>query len=301
MIDIDKLNNDFGIADQLHFVKGEGGFVMIEVDNDYATAVISTYSGQIMAYQPKTEAEPLLFLSDLAIYENGKAMRGGLPICWPWFAEDIKGKDLPTHGFVRDQQWQAVKSQKQDDGSTKVTLEISYNEYSLKLWPYKFKLQIEITIGSTLTVELITNNLDDKLFTISQALHSYLAIGDVNKIEVTGLDGLCYLDKTAEFTERDQRGDVAIDGLVDRIYQGVESDVLLNDPVFDRTIRISSQGSNTFVVWNPGEKAASTMIDLAGDGFKKFVCIEAANTANDKVTIAAGESHSLTVNYSIEH
>ncbi len=301
MIDIDKLNNDFGITDQLRFVEGKGGFVMLEVDNDYATAVISTYSGQIMAYQPKTEEKPLLFLSDLAIYESGKAIRGGLPICWPWFAEDIKGKDLPAHGFVRDQQWQVVKTQKLDDGSTKVILEISHNQYSLKLWPYKFYLQIEIIIGSTLTVILSTNNIDDKSFTISQALHSYLAVGDVNKIEVTGLDGLCYLDKTAEFTERDQRGEVVIDGMVDRIYQGVERDVLLNDPVLNRKIRISSQGSKTFVVWNPGEKVASTMIDLADDEYNKFVCIEAANTADDKVTIAAGKSHSLTVNYSIEH
>ena len=301
MIDIDKLNNDFGIADQLRFVKGEGGFVMIEVDNDYATAVISTYSGQIMAYQPKTEAKPLLFLSDLAIYESGKAIRGGLPICWPWFAEDIKSKDLPAHGFVRDQQWQVVKTQKQDDGSTKVTLEISNNQYSMKLWPYKFKLQIEITISSILTVVLTTNNVDEKSFTISQALHSYLAVGDVNQIEVTGLDGLCYLDKTADFTERNQRSNVVIDGIIDRIYQDVESDVLLSDPIFNRKIRISSQGSNTFVVWNPGEKVASTMVDLADDGHKKFVCIEAANTADDKVNIAAGKSHSLTVTYSIEH
>lgn len=301
MIDINKLNNNFGITDQLRFVKGEGGFAMLEVDNDYATALISTYSGQIMAYQPKTEKKPLLFLSDLAIYESGKVIRGGLPICWPWFAEDIKGKDLPAHGFVRDQQWQIVKTQKLDDGSTKVILEISHNQYSLKLWPYKFKLQIAIIVGSSLIVELTTVNLDDKPFTISQALHSYLAIGDVNKIEVTGLDGLSYIDKTADFTERNQRGDVVVDGMIDRIYQDVEDDVLLNDPVFDRKIRVSSQGSNTFVVWNPGEKAAATMIDLADDGYKKFVCIEAANTADDKVTIVAGESHCLKVNYSIEH
>lgn len=301
MIDINKLNNNFGITDQLRFVKGEGGFAMLEVDNDYATALISTYSGQIMAYQPKTEKKPLLFLSDLAIYESGKVIRGGLPICWPWFAEDIKGKDLPAHGFVRDQQWQIVKTQKLDDGSTKVILEISHNQYSLKLWPYKFKLQIAIIVGSSLIVELTTVNLDDKPFTISQALHSYLAIGDVNKIEVTGLDGLSYIDKTADFTERNQRGDVVVDGMIDRIYQDVEDDVLLNDPVFDRKIRVSSQGSNTFVVWNPGEKAAATMIDLADDGYKEFVCIEAANTADDKVTIVAGESHCLKVNYSIEH
>lgn len=301
MIDINKLNNNFGITDQLRFVKGKGGFAMLEVDNDYATALISTYSGQIMAYQPKTEKKPLLFLSDLAIYESGKVIRGGLPICWPWFAEDIKGKDLPAHGFVRDQQWQIVKTQKLDDGSTKVILEISHNQYSLKLWPYKFKLQIAIIVGSSLIVELTTVNLDDKPFTISQALHSYLAIGDVNKIEVTGLDGLSYIDKTADFTERNQRGDVVVDGMIDRIYQDVEDDVLLNDPVFDRKIRVSSQGSNTFVVWNPGEKAAATMIDLADDGYKEFVCIEAANTADDKVTIVAGESHCLKVNYSIEH
>lgn len=296
MLNLETLNNDFGIAEHVHFVTGAGGFVMIEVENDHATALISTYSGHVLAYQPINETEPLLFLSDQANYEQGKAIRGGVPVCWPWFSDD----GVPAHGFVRNEQWQIAATQQQLDGSTKIILNIGHNAHSQELWDYKFNLQLEIIIGETLSMVLTTSNLDEDDFTISQALHTYLSVGDVNKIEIIGLDGTHYLDKTIGLGKGEQEGNIKIDNEFDRIYGSLQKNILLRDPVFNRQIRISSPKSTTAVIWNPGQEKSIAMADLSADAYKQFVCIEAANTACDKVVVRAGHSHSLTVNYAVE-
>ncbi len=296
MLNIENLNNDFAITDNIRFVIGAGGFVMIEVTNDHATALISTYSGHVLSYQPNNSAEPLLFVSEQASYEQGKAIRGGVPVCWPWFSDD----GVPAHGFVRDQQWNVAATQQQLDGSTKIILNIGHNQHSQEMWQYKFNLQLEITVGETLSMVLTTSNLDEQDFTISQALHTYLAVGDVNEIEIIGLDGTHYLDKTTGFGKGQQKGDISIDGEFDRIYGSLQQNVLLRDPVFNRQIRIWSPKSTTAVIWNPGQAKTVEMTDLANNDYKKFICIEAANTACDKVVVKAGLSHCLTVNYAIE-
>ncbi|NQY26430.1 MAG: D-hexose-6-phosphate mutarotase [Piscirickettsiaceae bacterium] len=296
MLNLETLNNDFAIAAHVRFVTGAGGFVMIEVNNDHATALISTYSGHVLSYKENKCAEPLLFVSEQANYEQGKAIRGGVPVCWPWFSDD----GVPAHGFVRDQQWNVAATQQQLDGSTKIILNIGHNQHSQEIWQYKFNLQLEIIVGETLSMALTTSNLDEQDFTISQALHSYLAVGDVNEIEIIGLDGTHYLDKTTGFGEGQQQGNISIDGEFDRIYGSLQHNVLLRDPVFNRQIRISSPKSTTAVIWNPGPAKSIEMTDLADNDYKKFICIEAANTACDKVVVKAGHSHCLTVNYAIE-
>ncbi|MBE9533096.1 MAG: D-hexose-6-phosphate mutarotase [Proteobacteria bacterium] len=296
MLNLDTLNTDFGINDHVRFVTGAGGFIMLEVKNAHATALISTYSGHVLAYQPINEPEPLLFLSEQANYEQGKAIRGGVPVCWPWFSDD----GVPAHGFMRNQQWHVAATQQQRDGSTKVILNIGHNQHSQEHWAYKFNLQLEIIIGETLSMVLTSSNLDDTDFTISQALHTYLSVGDVNKIEIIGLDGTHYLDKTTGFGKGEQEGNIKIDGEFDRIYGSLQQNILLRDPVFHRQIRISSPKSTTAVIWNPGAENSTAMADLADDAYKQFICIEAANTACDKVVVKAGHSHTLTVNYAVE-
>jgi len=297
MLNIEKLNNQFEIANQLRVVEGAGGFAMVEVNNEHATALISTYSGHVLAYHSKGEAEPLLFLSEQAEYTQGKAIRGGVPVCWPWFSDE----GVPAHGFVRNQQWDIVSTLQLDDGTTKLVLAIEDNEHSESLWNHKFKLQLEVIIGKSLTMTLTTFNLDKDDFTISQALHTYLAVADVNQIEVSGLDGFHYLDKLNGFDKSYQSGELHIDGELDRIYGSLENNIILNDPTWKRKIRISSPGSNTAVIWNPGAEKAASMADLGKDDYKQFICIEAANTACDKTTVPAGGSSCLTVDYAIEH
>lgn len=294
------LNKQFGIKDQLQFSLEKDGFVMIDINNQYATAKISTYAGQIVSFKPHDEQDDLLFLSDKVIYEEGKAIRGGIPICWPWFGDDISGFDRPPHGFVRNQQWNIASSNTLEDGRTSVTLSTSDSHMTRELWHYKFILELEIIIGTSLEIKLKTKNTDEHFFTITQALHTYFNISDVSNVLVKGLDGKPYIDKLDSFSINQQKGDINISGAIDRIYQKSPKQVMLTDSGFNRTITITSYGCDTTIVWNPWQEAATKMADLDKESYRKFICVETANVFTDSLTIIpSGREHIVTTVFTI--
>ena len=242
---------EFEIENELQFVDIEHGFTYIEINNAKAHATISTYSGQVLSYRPKSQKDDLLFVSDKAYYESGKAIKGGIPVCWPWFGADPDDQGRPAHGFVRNRQWEVSGSESLADGSTKVVLGLADSEETRKIWPNPFKLNIEITVGDSLSVALVTHNNGDENVTISQALHTYFYVGDIGKVRVLGLDGVEYLDKVDDFAEKTQSGSITINDEVDRIYKGVSGELVIEDESLGRKIRIASRGCSTAVVWNP--------------------------------------------------
>ena len=291
---------EFEIENELQFVDIEHGFTYIEINNAKAHATISTYSGQVLSYRPKTQKDDLLFVSDKAYYESGKAIKGGIPVCWPWFGADPDDLGRPAHGFVRNRQWEVSASQSLADGSTKVILELADSEETRKIWPHPFKLNIEITVGDSLGVALVTHNNGDENVTISQALHTYFYVGDIGKVSVLGLDGVEYLDKVDDFAEKTQSGAVTINGEVDRIYKGVSGELVIEDESLGRKIRIASTGCSTAVIWNPWSEIAASMGDLNDDDYRKMICVETANAGPETVEVAAGSSYRLEAVYTIE-
>ena len=169
-----------------------------------------------------------------------------------------------------------------------------------KIWPHTFKLSIEITVGDSLKVALVTHNSGDESIIISQALHTYFYVGDISKVQVLGLDGIDYIDKVDEFAEKTQSGPVTINGEVDRIYKGVTGELVIDDASLGRRIRIASRGCSTAVVWNPWSEIAASMGDLDDDDYKKMICVEAANAGPETVEIAAGSEYRLEAEYTIE-
>lgn len=292
--------SQYEIEDQLQFVEIEHGFTYIEINNARAHATISTYSGQVLSYLPKDQQSDLLFVSDKACYEDGKAIKGGIPVCWPWFGPDPDGQGRPSHGFVRNRQWQVSGSESLADGSTKVVMSLVDSDVTRKLWPHPFKLVIEITVGDSLKVELVTHNSGDQPVTISQALHTYFRVGDIGKVRVLGLEALDYIDKIDNATRKIQSGPLAIDGEVDRIYTGVAGELVIDDASLGRRIRIRSAGSSTAVVWNPWAEKATAMADLGDDDYRRMVCVETANAGPETVAIAPGSVYRLQADYSIE-
>jgi len=290
----------FEIENELQFVDIEHGFTYIEINNAKAHATISTYSGQVLSYRPKTQKDDLLFVSDKAYYESGKAIKGGIPVCWPWFGADPDDLGRPAHGFVRNRQWEVSGSESLADGSTKVILELADSEETRKIWPHPFKLNIEITVGDSLSVALVTYNNGDENVTISQALHTYFYVGDIGKVSVLGLDGVEYLDKVDDFAEKTQSGPVTINGEVDRIYKGVSGELVIEDESLGRKIRIASTGCSTAVIWNPWSEIAASMGDLNDDDYRKMICVETANAGPETVEVAAGSSYRLEAVYTIE-
>jgi glucose-6-phosphate 1-epimerase len=291
---------EYELENELQFVDIEHGFTYIEINNAKAHATISTYSGQVLSYRPKTQKDDLLFVSDKAYYEEGKAIKGGVPICWPWFGADPDDLGRPAHGFVRNRQWEVTGSESLANGATKVVMAIADSNETRDIWPHPFKLSIEITVGDSLKVALLTHNTGDESITISQALHTYFYIGDISKVQVLGLNGIHYLDKVDGFAEKTQSGPVAINGEVDRIYKGVSGELVIDDESLGRRIRIASRGCSTAVVWNPWREIASSMGDLDDDDYKKMICVETANAGPETVEIAAGSEYSLEAEYTIE-
>ena len=291
---------EYEIENELQFVDIEHGFTYIEINNAKAHATISTYSGQVLSYRPKSQKDDLLFVSEKAYYEDGKAIKGGIPVCWPWFGADPDDLGRPAHGFVRNRQWEVTGSESLANGATKVVLAMVDSDQTREIWPHPFKLSIEITVGDSLKVVLVTHNSGDESITISQALHTYFYVGDISKVQVLGLDGIDYLDKVDEFAEKTQSGPVTINGEVDRIYKGVTGELVIDDASLGRRIRITSRGCSTAVVWNPWSEIAASMGDLDDDDYKKMICVETANAGPETVEIAAGSEYRLEAEYTIE-
>ncbi len=281
-------------------VAGNGGLPMINVSNDYADAVISVYAGQVLSFTPKGAAD-VLFVSDKAYYAEGKAIKGGVPICWPWFGADPEGKGRPAHGFMRNRMWSEWETRENADGSTTVILGVESSPETLAIWPHAFRLAMEITVSKTLQLALVTSNTGDAAFTITQALHTYFAVGDIAQTSVTGLDGTQYLDKAADGNgaTKQQDGAISISSEVDRVYLGVPAELTIVDGALNRTIRITSSGNKTAVVWNPWAKIAASMADLQDDDYTRFVCVETTNAADDVVEVAAGGEFRLVAEYSL--
>ncbi|MGB5494629.1 MAG: D-hexose-6-phosphate mutarotase [Sedimenticolaceae bacterium] len=289
-MNIKSLNADFGVADRLNFVEGPGGLIQAHVRNIHAEAVISTYAGQVLSYQPMGDPDDLLFVSEAAYYAEGEAIKGGVPICWPWFGPDPEGLGRPSHGFVRNRQWNFMAASVLDDNAMRLVLGLESSDETRAIWPYDFSLRIEITVGRSLRLDLKTTNTSDAPFDLTQALHSYFRVGDIRRTDVLGLEGKQYIDKLESGVAKTQVGVLSIEGEVDRIYAEVSDDLIIEDPGLERRIVIRSSGSNSAVVWNPWAHTAAKMADLGDEDFQHMLCVETTNAGEDVVHVNPGET-----------
>jgi len=236
-MNIEQLNGAYGIAGQLKFIERKGDFPFILISNRSATALISVYAAQILSFQPTDEHEDLLFLSQKSYYDDGKAIRGGIPVCWPWFGADPANLHRPNHGFVRNRLWTVLATEAVTVRETKVKLGLIDADNTDALWPQAFALELEISISHSLTLELITRNTGHETFSITQAFHTYFQVGNIQQVKVLGLENTRYSDKLNAGTQKAQIGVVTVSEEVDRIYTDVKNELIIDDPVFDRRIR----------------------------------------------------------------
>ncbi len=272
------------------------------MQNKKASALISIYAGQVLSFKPANQVEDILFFSDNAFFTEGKAMRGGIPICWPWFgsAPENKGHPAPAHGFVRNNNWDVSSVEILKNGDTKVKLEFTDSNITPEVWPYHFYLSLEITIGDSLTLNLVTRNTGYQVFSITEALHTYFNVGDTSQVHILGLEKTEYLDKAEEFVPVCQLGAITVNDAMDHIHISEGRNIAIIDPVLKRKINITSSGNKNVVVWNPGPNGAEKMQDLKAEDYKRFVCVEIANTATSIVTIEPESEYSMVTNYSVE-
>jgi glucose-6-phosphate 1-epimerase len=293
----DTLNTRFALDRQLKFAAGQGGFPTAVIDNDLASATVSLYAGQVLSWRPKTTPQDVLFLSDQAYYQAGKAIKGGVPICWPWFGPDPQGKGRPAHGFARTSAWEVLDTAALDNGATQLVLGLTLNDQTRALWDGDISAQLDITVGNTLRLALTTHNRGKETIELSQALHTYFAVGDIAQTSVRGLENKTYIDKVDASKHKIQSGALTISAEVDRIYTGVDHAIQIHDAVFNRVIHIHAEGSASAVVWNPWQTVAASMADLGDEDYRHMLCVETANAGPDAVQLAAGAQHTLAAEY----
>jgi len=284
--------------------EGPGGLQFVDISNALAEATICTQGAQLLRWQPRALPQPVTFVADAAQYVAGRSVRGGIPICWPWFGPHPTDASLPSHGFARNLPWEVGDAHQLPDGTTRQSFALRDNDTTRALWPHPFRLDCCVTVGETLDIEIVSINTGPVSITITEALHTYFLVGDVGTIEVHGLEGTQYADTAAGGTPRQQAGAVRFAGEVDRVFQGTAADCTIVDPLMRRRIVIEKTGSRSTVVWNPGAQKAARLADL-GDasaarvGWRQMVCIESANALDDRVMIAPGESHRIAVKYRV--
>lgn len=263
-------------------------YPIYEIDHPNCRGSVALHGAHVMSWQPVDEEE-VLYLSPDTEFREGKAIRGGIPVCWPWFNAHPSEPDAPSHGIARTRFWDLLEASENDEG---VTMKFSMTE---GIW----SAEVTVMMGVDLEVLLETRNMNEIPIVVSGALHSYFRISDIEQVRVVQLDGMDYLDCVGEPTMRRQQGDLSFRGEVDAVFDGSQS-VLLVDDLSGRTLLIEKSGSPSTVVWNPWVDKAAALGDLPDEDYRKFCCIEAA-IANDKaVIVMPGPSHQLRTRIIIE-
>ena len=276
------------LPDSIRLSESSPSYPIFEIDHPTCSARVALHGAQVISWRPADEDE-VLYLSPDAVFEEGKAIRGGLPICWPWFNAHPTNPEMPSHGIVRTRFWNFVAASESDEG---VTLQFEMVE---GIW----SAVVTFKIGEALEVILETRNPNEIPIVVSGALHPYFAVSDIEQVRVVNLDGADYLDTVGTPTQRKQKGALNFSGEVDSIYDS-SSNVLLVDDLSGRTLLIEKTGSPSTVVWNPWIEKSAALKDLPNDGYQKFCCIEAA-IANDKaVIVMPGRIYVLSIRISVE-
>lgn len=293
-----EMNERFAIPGHLAFEEMADGFTVARVTTAHAEATVALQGAHVMTYQAKGQA-PLIWLSKLAKLAPGKSIRGGVPVCWPWFGPHATHAQFPSHGFARTSPWQIAEASKLPDGRVRLEFELVLNAAMREQWPHACTVRNAITVGQELEVALTTTNTGARAFTLGQALHTYFTVGDIRQTTIAGLEGCDYLDKVDGGQRKRQEGRVDFTRETDRIYVGTRGCCGIVDPVLDRTILVTSTGSRSTVVWNPWSEKAEKMGDFEPDGHLGMVCVETVNAAEDVIALAPGESHTMAAQYRV--
>ncbi len=298
MTQLPDLQARYAGADFLSFSEKAPGFVAIEVKTAFSTATIALQGAHVMTWQPAGQ-KPVIWMSTAAKFAPGKSIRGGVPLCWPWFGPHSTEAGYPGHGFARTIPWSLFDARKLPDGRVRLEFKPEMNDAALAQWPHASTVRYTVTVGQELVVALLTRNTGTVPFQLGQALHTYFQIGDIKQASVAGLEGCTYIDKVDGGKRKKQKGVVAFSGETDRVYLGTAGCSGIVDPVMKRTLLITSTGSRSTVVWNPGKEKAAKMGDFGNKGEDRMLCVETANAADDVITLAPGETHRMTAQYRV--
>ena len=282
------------------------GHSCLQLRSAHGTATISLHGAQLLSWVPTGQSE-VFWLSPEALPEPA-AIRGGVPVCWPWFASQGMPIGAMAHGPVRARLWNVTATDTgdtSDSAGTDQPLCVTLipkpglaPEDPLCRYASGLQVSLRVELSHTLTQTLTTHNLGEQPFVLTQALHSYFAVTDVSQVQISGLENQPYACKLSGAQNASHPGIWQLDQACDRVYQqncaSTQHSYTLSDPVAGRQIHITTHGSQSVVVWNPGAETAAKMADVPDRAWHDFVCIEAANAGADRINLAPGGQYALT-------
>jgi len=273
-------------------IKNENGFEYIEVKNSAAKAKIALQGAHIFEYT-RQDKNNLLWLSEKSVFEQGVAIRGGIPLCWPRFGS--LDESLQQHGFARVSMFKLINVNELNEFSTEVLFELRDTKESRALWNHQFILEVKMVISQTLSISMKTKNLDEKDFMITQAFHTYFSISNIQNISIKGLENKFYFDTLLDDKHKEDQA-IKVEKEIDRVYIDTDDEVFLIDK--DKNIKLHTLGSASTVVWNPWIEKSAKMSYMSKNAYKEFVCIESANAFDDFVMVKSKKTHTLSLTIS---
>jgi glucose-6-phosphate 1-epimerase len=291
--DLDQLRRQFNIPGIAEVHSGRGGLPVVRMTSPSATGEMYLHGAHVTSWAP-AGGDEVLFVSQHARFENGRAIRGGVPICYPWFGALDGRPDAPAHGCVRTKAWQ-LDAVEHTDAGVAVTMSTTSDDLSRGYWPGNFHVAYRVTFGASLSMDLTTENTGTTPLALQEALHTYYRVGSIHDVRIYGLEHVPYLDALDHRRERSHADVITFTSEVDRIYLGSGTPITIEAPTLDRRIAISTEHSQTTVVWNPWIRKAQTLADLGDDEWRDFVCVESCNVSPATVSLGPGEQHVMRV------
>ncbi|MDQ5965092.1 MAG: putative glucose-6-phosphate 1-epimerase [Cyanobacteriota bacterium erpe_2018_sw_39hr_WHONDRS-SW48-000098_B_bin.30] len=302
-VDVLELNRDFGLNGAVVFSQVDSGLIKANIQTPICTSELFLQGAHLTKWQP-AGSDDVLFLSAKSLFQPGKAIRGGIPVIFPWFGARTKNEfsdrtDGPAHGFARTSQWSVVSTALQKENLV-IVLKLKPTAISRELGFDQFTVLYEVTLGKELNLSLRVVNNSAKAMQFEEAFHTYLAVADVRDVNLVGLKDVHYFDKTDNLSNKIEIEPLRLSSETDRLYINTASTVTLHEDTAQRQITLSKEDSATTVVWNPWAEASAKMADMEPDGWQRMVCVETANAGVNAIVLGPGQSHTMQATISID-
>lgn len=293
-----ELRAEFGIAGVLDFVETGEGLVKADVALDGVAGEVYLQGAHVTGWQPQGE-RPVLFMSPHSAFAPGKAIRGGIPLIFPWFGPNRRVPAAPQHGFARAASWRLDGVERAGRGSLTLIFSLSDGDVGGAFWPEPFRAVYSVTIAPTLGLRLAVENRAPHPIVFEEALHSYFAISDIAQAAVSGLDGATYIDKTDAGRRKQQSAAVTVAAETDSVYLDTPRQCAIEDAGWGRRIVIEKAGAASSVVWNPWAEKAAGLADLGDPAWRGMICVETGNIADNEISLAPDAEHVMTTTISV--
>lgn len=285
MTDLEELNELFALEECLTFEMHPSGLTLGRVSLPECSAEFTLHGAHVLAYQPANRDRSILFVSDQAIFERGKPIRGGIPICFPWFGSNAEDASLPAHGWARTSEWELIETAR---SSNQVIVRMALSQDEIQV-------TVELVFGAELSVDVAVINNRDVPLSFEIALHTYFQIHSIDDVELTGLESVPYVDQLKNVTHPGDNLEIRFTEETDRIYQGIVEQITLMEKSANSRVRAVPRGSQSTVVWNPWIEKSKRMADFGDDEYLRMCCVETANVRANKIVLGPGESHTTGV------